>query len=498
MNDLKELVYVVTRNKLKSIELLDSSKKNRMLEFYELIAKDKLQTDEEASQHFFPRSKSNAAYRKLKANLKKRLINLLFVIDVKKPSYNDRKQAYYECHKEWAAARMLLAKNAWESSIDICHRILRHAMRYEFTAMALDLMRILRLNYSTRELDQKKYEEYRDLHEEYEQILIAENRAEVLYSELLMHFVNNRSTKKELHDTAYAAYRELAPLMEQYSSYHLHLYGYLVWMMTYTIINDYRQTLEVCRKMIAFFEAKDYDAETPLLVAYYQQLVCDIQLQEFAEGEHAARKCLEYIEVGTVNWFKYYELYIVLALHTGRYERALQIYQEVVSHKRFQFLTANNREIWRIYEGYLFYLQTIEALEIPEDSKFYHDFKLGRFMNEVPIFSKDKRGFNVAILIIQILFFFQRRQFDDAIDRMEAIEKYCVRYLNEEETLRSFYFIKMLLTIPAGSFDPDAARQKAAKYREKLLDNKLSSAQQTYQIEIIPYEKLWEFALNSL
>jgi hypothetical protein len=116
----------------------------------------------------------------------------------------------------------------------------------------------------------------------------------------------------------------------------------------------------------------------------------------------------------------------------------------------------------------------------------------------VPIFSKDKRGFNVAILIIQILFFFQRRQFDDAIDRMEAIEKYCVRYLNEEETLRSFYFIKMLLTIPAGSFDPDAARQKAAKYREKLLDNKLSSAQQTYQIEIIPYEKLWEFALNSL
>lgn len=498
MNELKELAYVVTRNKLKSIELLDTSRESRLLEFYDLLSREKLQSDEEALQHFFPDAGSTAPYRKLKSNLKKRLINALFFIDVKKPSYTNRQRAYYECHKEWAAAKMLLGKNAWDACIDICERILRHAAQYEFTEMQLDLLRILRLNYSTRVPDLKKFESYRDLHAECEQLLIAENRAELLYCELLIHFVNSRSAKEDLQCTAAQYYEEIRPDMERFSSYRLQLYGHMVRMMTHTIANDYGGTLQVCRSMISFFESKSYDAHTPLLVAWYQKLVCHLQLRDFEDGEKAAMQCMALIEEGTVNWFKYHELYFLLAMHTERYDRAWTIYQEITRHRRFRFLPNNVKEIWTIYESYLYYLVQIDRIELPAEETSASSFRLGRFLNEVPIFSKDKRGLNVAILTIQILLLIREEKYDQAIDRIEAIEKYCARYLHKDETIRSYYFIKMLLCIPAASFDPETVEEKAEKYKRKLLENSQESAHQTHKVEIVPYEKLWEFALASL
>ena len=36
-------------------------------------------------------------------------------------------------------------------------------------------------------------------------------------------------------------------------------------------------------------------------------------------------------------------------------------------------------------------------IELKEDDKIFNKFKLGRFLNETPIYSKDKRGMNIPI-----------------------------------------------------------------------------------------------------
>ena len=81
---------------------------------------------------------------------------------------------------------------------------------------------------------------------------------------------------------------------------------------------------------------------------------------------------------------------------------------------------------------------------------------------------------------------------------MEAIEKYCSRYLKQNETFRSSAFIKALLQIPAAAFRPDQVTAKAQKFIDQLRSQPLEVAYQTHEIEIIPYEHLWEMAVDTL
>ncbi|MCB0553191.1 MAG: hypothetical protein KDD02_06530 [Phaeodactylibacter sp.] len=498
MKDLKELVYIVSKNKLKAIERLDTNKANRVSAFYEKLVNNDLEDDKEALEYFFPNAKNSTPYRKLKAMLRKRLISTLFSIDFKQPSYTDRQRAYYECHKEWAAAKILLGKNAWDACVEICERILKYAIKYEFTEMTLDLLRILRLHYSTRMGNQGKFEEYKKMHQEYEAVFIAENKAELFYCELVMPYVKNQAAKEGLQELALQYFGEIKASMEEHSSYQLHLYGSMIRLMTFTMVNDYRNALAVCDDMIDFFEAKPYEANTPLQAAYYQKLVCHSQLRQFLQGKLAAQKCIALIEEGSVNWFRYHELYFSLAMQTGQYQEAFDIFYKVTAHRRFAYLPSNDQEIWIIYEAYLYYLADIEKISLPMGEERFNKFRLGRFLNQTPIFSKDKRGMNVAILVIQTLFLIQQKKYNRAIDRLEAIEKYCNRYLRKDDTIRSYYFIKMLLAIPMASFHRRRVARHAAPYLEKLKKTPLESARQSYKIEIVPYEQLWEFALDSL
>ncbi|MCB0528632.1 MAG: hypothetical protein KDC65_09175, partial [Saprospiraceae bacterium] len=77
-------------------------------------------------------------------------------------------------------------------------------------------------------------------------------------------------------------------------------------------------------------------------------------------------------------------------------------------------------------------------------------------------------------------------------------EQYCYRHLRGEDTQRSYNFLKMLLQIPMGQFDRKMVEPKAARYLEKLRAIPLQLANQTHEIEIIPYEDLWDYALQSL
>lgn len=501
MENLRELAQLVTKNKLKSINILDlnSGRRSKYVELYEKVVNDEVGSDEEASLALYPKKKPGGAqYRKIKAGLKSRLVNTLFFIDVKKANFNDRQTAHLNCFKDWAAANILLGKHARNSGIELCHRVLRHAEQYEFTELCRDATKALRLHYGSILGDYKQYNYYRDYYQRLNQIVEWEDEAEFAYTDVIIKYVNGKSTEEEVHQLAQQHYERLKPILEQCSAYRLHLYTGLIRLMTHSIVNDFRGVRNAAREMAEFFEAKDYDAEMPLQISYYYQLVANTQLREFKAGKAVAEKCLGRIKEGSFNWFKYYELYFLLAMHTGEYREAYRVFTIVINHRGLRNLPQHAQEIWKIYEAHLHYLIVSERVEIPESDSRFTKFRLGRFLNETPIYSKDKRGLNVAILSIQILFLIQQRKFGRAIDKMEAIEKYCSRYLNQADTIRSYYFIKMLLSIAQGSFHRVAAENKAERYAKKLRTIPLEEANQNFKIEIIPYEDLWMMALDSL
>ena len=357
---------------------------------------------------------------------------------------------------------------------------------------------MLRLHYGTREGDLKKFNTYDQLYTDHEEVWRLENRAEQLYASLAIEFVNDRSAKKVIGKRAGQYYLELKDALLKYpDNYKLNFCGYLIRVIEYMSRNDYLKTIEICEEAILAFERKDYIAATPLLIFSYQQLVCYTQLRRFPEGMAIAKRCSKLLENGSFNWFKYQEIYFFLYMQAGAYEKANEIFLETVNHKQFSFLPANVVEMWKIFEAYLHYLKCVDQIESGNEQD-NANFRLNKFLNDTPVFSKDKRGMNVPILIIQILFLIWQGNFEHAENRIEAIKKYSSRYLSKNETFRSNCFIKMLLQAPSAHFHRAGLKRRTDGYLKRLKAEPLDMAGQAHEVEIIPYEVLWEFVLSSL
>ncbi len=497
MQELRELILFIDKQTGERSDIQGTKLSAKLTELYEGILCENWLSDEEAAAQLYPKKGSaSSAYRKLKMTLRQRLIDILFTIDLKSSDTSDRQKAHYVCYKDWAAAKLLLGKGARLNGIEICIRILKDAIKYEFSDLCRDTAAVLRVHYGTMQGDFKKFEYYNDLYKTYSYLCQREDQAEEWYTTLTMAYVNARNISEATHERAKAYYEQLRLNLEEFDSYRLHLYGRLIQMTACSSANDHEGTLQVCQDAIDFFAAKDYDANVPLQIFYYQMLEDYIALRQYQQGIVVADKLEQYLERGTFNWFKYQELSFLLSTHTGRYERAAMVFSSTTDHQWFGFLPPHVQETWRIFEAYLYYLVQTGELATWEDCQ--ENFRMGKFLNEIPVFSKDKSGMNISILTIQILFSLLEKQHGTAAEQIESIKKYCSRYLARSNTRRSYYFIKMLLQIPQRNFDGEAVAKSIRGIYDKLRAIPLALSNQPLEVEVIPYEKLWELALRSL
>jgi hypothetical protein len=498
MRDLAELVGLINKTKLKSNDIMKSviEPGSKMDVLFNALLDKTIKSDDDAKALFPANEAVNIT--NLKSKLKERLLDAIFLLDFKDANFSTRQKAFFECYKKWSAAMTLLIRNAKITGIDQLERLLRHAKYFEFTELTLDILRVLRLQYSTVDGDIEKYEDIKKQYLQYEQIWLMESKAEFYYSELMAQYTNSKSTKTEVMDQAKAYYEELAGYMQDCPSFKLHLFGRMVHLLIYNSVNDYVNTARLCEDAIAFFDKKEYDSGLPLQVFYYNLVVCYLQLGEFEKGQQVISRCEYYFEEGSFNWFKLQELFFSLAIKTAHYEEAYTLWEKVTNYPQFKDKQPQIVEMWSIFQAYVFYL--IRVGKIPENvlSEKSKKFKMAKFINDLVLFTKDKRGMNISILIIQILYAIADRDYKKSMDRIDGIDKYCSRYLKENDTFRSNCFIKMLLQIPIANFHREATARKAERYLKALQSQEIGAASQAHEIEIVPYEALWEMAIESL
>lgn len=499
MQDLIELIHSINIARFKSSGLWSFVLEpgSMMEQLCEAIHDGRVRSDDDAIALLYPGQKGGSKYLNLKERLKERILSVLFLLEFKAGTGSDRQKAYFECNRKWAAAMVLMSKNAKSVSVSVLEDLLKQTMHFEFTELSLSVLSSLRLHYGTIHGDTTRYRLYREMYQRHQQEWMMENETEDLYTHLVSHFVNSKSTKKSLSDQAQEYFDQIKPFMAKSDSFRLHLCARLIQVMIYSSRNDYATTAEVCEDAIRFFRKKQFESNLPLQAFYYQLIVCYIQLQEFEKGRVVIEQYQSIFEEGSFNWYKLQELFFLLAMYTQHYSEAFELCDSVLKKMR----TANTPpvqiiEMWKIYEAYTHYLLHIGKVTAP--AGYSSKFKIARFLNEIPTYSKDKQGMNIPILIVQILFSISDRNNHQSIDRIEAIEKYCSRYLKQNETFRSSCFIKALLQIPAGSFRPEVVASKAQKFIDQLRAQPLEVAYQTHETEIIPYEHLWEMAVGTL
>jgi hypothetical protein len=501
MEELKELIGLITKHKIKRIEIIGGPDfhNSKLQKLYEGIRTGSLSTDEEAILAIYADDqKGDFNYIKLKSRLQERLINTVFFIDINKSNHNEIQRAYYSCHKDWAAVKILIGKGARLSAIPISEKILKKAEKFEFNQLALDITRSLRFHYSAIDKDRKKYAKYNNSVKTHQKILMAELLADEYHSTLISRSSTSNASKAEISKLAIQYSNKLKEETKNLNSYRLNLFARTVYAYRYQIVNDYKNVIRECEEAIAFFESKTYQASKVAIFNFlFKILACHIQLKEFKKGEEIAKKCLQDMPEGTPNWFYTYELYITLCLHTRRFQEAYEVYLKVSENKNFNRLYTKSTESWKVYEAYLNYFISNGEIKVDQE-KPLEKFRLNKFLNELPVYSKDKRGKNIPILVIHIMFMLQQQNYDDVIDRVEAVNQYAYRYLRDDDTYRSNCFIKMLVQLPAANFHKKAVARKTEKLLDKLKSKPLEISGQSDEIEIVPYEILWDFVTNTL
>lgn len=496
MRDLIELVHSLHWGKLKSSPLWEVvlPHDTKMAQLFDILCEQKAATEEAVAERLYGTSTAIPKLRSLKNKLKERLLDVVFLLDFQEPSYSDRQKAHYECNKRWATAMTLLSKKIKTTGIEQLELMLRHTEHYEFTELSMSAAYHLRLHYGTLVGDMAKYEHFRDLYRRYQAIWAMENEAEELYTDLISGYAGSRAPQQDLTKRAEAHFKRIEPYMAECSSFRLHVSGRLLQMMIHSGKNDYRAMADLCERALDFFRSKPYVSHLPLQIFYYQLVVCCVQLRDFGRGKAIVSQNADVYEAGTFNWFKVQELYVLLALHTQHYDDAFDTCITVSQHPALAQQPDQIREMWKIYEAYAQFLARIRRADRQPNPKY----RLHKFLNEIPVFSKDRRGMNIPVLIVSLLYDIANQNYDAALDRVEAVEKYTARYLKKDEHFRSNCFLKMLVQIPEAAFHREAAARKAERYLTQLRQMPLEIANQPHEIEIIPYEDLWEMILDSL
>ena len=327
---------------------------------------------------------------------------------------------------------------------------------------------------------------------------MAELRAEEYYNDLITNYVNSKATKPELARVAKEYSDELRDLINSNNSFRLNFLAYLVFTLRYELENDYVNTLKICKEAIFYFENKNHPPPNSIFWHFSLKILqSHIKLKNYKLGEEASRQCIDFPQKESSNWFGSLNYTIILRFHAKQFEKAFETFLLAIQNNNFSKLPPSLIEPWKIHEAFIFYFIRTGKIE-NTDSKKLKSFRINKFLNEVPTYSKDKYGTNITILILHVLFLLLDGRYGEIIDRMESLKTYTHRYLRKDHTFRSNCFIKMLLQLPAASFHKEGVIRKAKKYKDKLESVPLEKANQSVEIEIVPYEMLWEFVLDSL
>jgi|GEM_PF-127784 hypothetical protein len=500
MENIKELIQLLERNKARHIDVIGYGRgliPSMLNDFYTQMLSGNIRSDSDAAQYFFQSDPSEQAYRKLKTRFKNRLLNTLFFLNVKQSNYTEANRAYLICLKQMYAVRILFNRGAVNMAMELAHRVLKQSTLFEFTELSLDACKMLRSLYATRMPDARKFSHYHSLTKTLTRQCDLESQAQGCYLLLAANFAHSKASSATTLEQAKEFIQALQEESRDKPSFHFQRYYLQIVTLVAMCQNDYRKARQVSQEALDWIHTKPFNAPSVKTFFHFQMIACCTYLRDYTEGLKIAEINLLQEKNGSLNWFKNRELSFILAMHTGNYQQAYHIYLQVVHHLEFKRMDMSIVEQWKIFEAYVMYLKTIGKVETtPEE--IGNNFRLGKFLNEVPIFSRDKQGMNIPILILQIMFTIAQRRYEMALDRIEAIKKYCTRYLQKDDTYRSNLFIRMLLEIPQVGFHRTAVARQVQPWKEKLEGLPLEMAQKGRHFEVIPYEDLWTMALDSL
>ena len=426
------------------------------------------------------------------------MLNTLFFLDVNLPSTSNYDRAYYSVNKDWTLVKILLSNNANHTAASLARQILTTALKFKFADVIVNCSRILR-RYSAETGDEKNYEIYDQHSKQFQNVLDAEIRSEELYQRVIMNYLKPPSKNTDLKERIDTYCDALVGLSEIYNSPIVIYNMYLVWAFRYEMLYDFDAMLEVCNKAENYIEQNPtFYQDDKLATFQVKKMSAYLHLRDWKKGKINAEKCLQSFPEGSDTWFTFMEYYLLLAVHTDNYINALAIFQKASNHSKFKKLSVISREKWKIYDIYLNYIIESQGDSNPVLlTQRRKSFRLSRFLNDPILFPKDQRIFTVLLVVAQVLFFLDKKSYSQVTERIERLKSYANRQLKKEEYYRAVQFIRLLQQLVKADYDVKNL-SNVEKYYDRLIETPFAYRGLIAELEVIPYEKLWNLILSRL
>mgnify|MGYP000940749889 CR=1 FL=1 len=494
---LVDLVKTVTKNKVKNIEVLGnpSEESNLTESLYEAISKGKIKTDDEAAKFLYGKKENakSSSYLRTKNRLIRQLINVSLFVDINQPMFNERAKAYYNCYRDFAAAHILTMRDASLAAIDVFEQTLEQTIKYEFVDLTADIAKELRKLYSHTSSDPDKHERISVIHRQYEEKRRLEMLALEHYESLINYYIVRRSPNQEVNKYATAYFTELFPLAAKADTSRYYLYTYYIGIIRHFSENDCVGALKMCEEALSILKARKNTNRAALSAIGLQKIACLIQLKRFdADCDETVQYCTSLVAEGHLSWFRAHELHLHYCLFARRYEDALDIFAKITKHEKFSALSGLISDNWHLYGGYLHLLVALGKLDAKKATEIIGDFKYSKLSNEIEVVAKDKQGMNIPLLLLPVIYALVKGNFDDTDISPDGLEKYRKRYLDTDMNRRSSAFLDLLLAFAKKDYNSASAERKIKKELAVLASEQPNVVEQTFAVEIIPYEDLWE------
>lgn len=500
MKMLKELIDLLPPEKIAQIELVGgNSNNNTQLEkLYRGLHKGEFSSEEDAMKSLYG-SKTNceATFAKLRERLRDRLLNTLFFIDLNKPKFAEYPQAVINSHQQYAQIKLLLAKSARKTGIWLAEGLLEYTQKYELTELTYLLTTDLKYHFGTLEINKARYRKYDDIQKVSFEKLQAENNAMDAYH-LVFHKDYGRSkiSESELRSRWVEISKELdAHYGPEASSKFLYYYCN-AHAEYYFLDNRNEEIISMTSQSIGYLLEKNYTHKPIVFSLNRLKMIAFFNAKMLDSAIGIANDIEELTKVNQHNWFVIRYFKALFYIHKREYVAAQKIKESTFNDREIDDLKSGLFEIWRTLEAYLEFLSALRDPEGVKDRK--NNFRLNKFLNQVPLYQKDKTGRNVTILLVQLLFFLARHNYGRYIDRMDALTQYRQRYLKENNTFRSNCIIRMMVKVGKYGFHPKRVKSYTSKDLWKLKSRQAELSSRSSEVEIIPYEDMWEMVMEML
>ncbi len=492
MEEIKDLIKIITDHTRRNLPLLDLKNQipngNKEMNLFLGIKSGEFSTDEEASKGIYGSEKVDFKFRMLKSRLNRKLLNHLFFMEFPSDSLNRSAHLYQEAMDYLHFSRMLLQIDEVKLGCKLLYKTLDFSRECEFTGIVIDCLRELRQVYAMT-YRPKLFQNIKNQIAEFDTLKKLEEDAEAIFQENRLMINSSVNNRKKDYGSISKSIDLLKGLYEKTSSYNIYERYFKLKIWHYELTGRYEEVLAFVDKLKEEYENEQINQQRfDLLFVNKAKGHAYIKLRKHEAGSIFLEEMLDEVDNSSSAWYAFAEQYVTINIQSGQFDKASGVLIRVVNNKSFERLEEEEILKWNIFRAYLYYLTG--------NKKIIKKFDYKSFVENTPEFKKSRAGYHVAILVLQIM-----ELLNDNLDRIHeklgAMDDYLARYLNNSFSRRTKTFGKLLHKIADHNRDINTINVKSKYLREKLFETEVA-ARSFVDFELVPYELLWEKAINEL